>query len=71
MEIKKEIIEDNKELSQEQKDDLAKKIAGWYDTWDNDRSSQISDAEKIMQEVYLNQPKTEFPKGLEWKSDIR
>lgn len=71
MEIKKEIIEDNKELSQEQKDDLAKKIAGWYDTWDNDRSSQISDAEKIMQEVYLNQPKTKFPKGLEWKSDYK
>lgn len=71
MEIKKEIIEDNKELSQEQKDDLAKKIAGWYDTWDNDRSSQISDAEKIMQEVYLNQPETEFPKGLEWKSDYK
>lgn len=71
MEIKKEIIEDNKELSQEQKDDLAKKIAGWYDTWDNDRSSQISDSKKIMQEVYLNQPKTEFPKGLEWKSDYK
>lgn len=71
MEIKKEIIEDNKELSQEQKDDLAKKIAGWYDTWDDDRSSQISDAQKIMQEVYLNQSKTEFPKGLEWKSDYK
>lgn len=71
MEIKKEIIEDNKELSQEQKDDLAKKIAGWYDTWDDDRSSQISDAQKIMQEVYLNQPETKFPKGLEWKSDYK
>lgn len=71
MEIKKEIIEDNKELSQEQKDDLAKKIAGWYDTWDDDRSSQISDAQKIMQEVYLNQPEATFPKGLEWKSDYK
>lgn len=71
MEIKKEIIENNKELSQEQKGDLAKKIAGWYDTWDDDRSGQISDAREIMDEVYLRQPAKSFPDGLKWKSDIK
>ena len=71
MEIKKEIIENNKELSKEQKGDLAKKIAGWYDTWDDDRSGQISDAREIMDEVYLRQPAKSFPDGLKWKSDIK
>lgn len=71
MEIRKEIIEDNKELSQEQKDDLAKKIAGWFDTWDDDRSSQITDAKEIMSEVYLNQPKKDFGKDFKWKSDYK
>lgn len=71
MEIKKEIIEDSKELSQEQRNKLAATIAGNWTKWDEARQSQIDMARKIMQETYLNQSKREFPKGLEWKSDVK
>lgn len=71
MEIKKEIIEDNKELSQEQRNKLAQQIADNWSQWDQDRNSQIVMARKIMQETYLNQSPRIFPKGLEWKSDVK
>lgn len=71
MEIKKEIIEDTKELSDEQRSELAQKIASNWTQWDQDRNSQIDMARKIMQETYLNQAPRKFPKKLEWKSDVK
>lgn len=71
MEIKKEIIEDSKELSLEQRNNLAQKIADNWAQWDQDRNSQITMARKIMQETYLQQPPRKFPDGLEWKSDVK
>lgn len=71
MEIKREIIEDNKELSQEQRDKFALKLADNWAKWDEDRNSQIVMARKIMKETYLNQPARKFPDGLEWKSDVK
>lgn len=72
MEIKKEFIEDNKTLDEEQKKELAMKIAGYYSEWDQDRNTQVATAREIMQEVYLQQPhvKDKNPK-LEWKSDVK
>lgn len=71
MEIKKEIIEDVKELSQEQKEKFAKKIADNFSKWDDDRASQITTAREIMAETYLNQAPKGFDKGFEWKSDVK
>jgi hypothetical protein len=71
MEIKKEIIEDVKELSQEQKEKFAKKIADNFAKWDEDRNSQITTAKEIMAETYLNQSPREVKKGFEWKSDVK
>lgn len=71
MEIKKEIIEQNKDLTEEQKSNLAKQISDNYTKWDEDRETQVATAREIMQEVYLNQPKKDFGKGFEWKSDVK
>lgn len=71
MEIKKEIIQDNKVLSQEQRNKLAQTIADNWVKWDQARQTQINMAKKIMCETYLNQPARVFPKGLEWKSDVK
>jgi hypothetical protein len=71
MEIKKEIIEPLEELNEQQKADLAKKIADNFTQWDTDRQSQITLAREIMLETYLNQPSKEFKKGQEWKSDVK
>lgn len=71
MEIKTEIIQDNKELSEEQRNKLAQKIAADWVQWDQNRNSQIVMAKKIMQETYLQQPPRKFPDGLEWKSDVK
>lgn len=68
--VKEEIITE-KELSKEQKEKLAKQIAGNFTTWDDERSEQIATAKRIMDEVYLRQPKKAFPKGLEWRSDLK
>ena len=73
MEIQKEIINDkNKNLTEQERQDLAKKIAANYDDWDDNRNAQITTAREIMTEVYLNQPrvKDENPK-LAWKSDVK
>ena len=71
MEIRTEIIDNQKELNQEEKDKLAQKLADNFAKWDDDRNDQISLAREIMQETYLNQPKKDFGKGFEWKSDLK
>ena len=71
MEIKKEVIEAEKELNQEGKDALAKQISDNFTKWDEDRTKQIDLARDIMEEVYLNQAKKSFGKGFEWKSDVK
>ena len=71
MEIVNEVIEDLKDLAEEDREKLATKIAGKFEKWNDDRESQISIAKEIMTEVYLNQPHKSQKEGLEWKSDIR
>lgn len=71
MEIKTEIIQEEKELSEEQRNKLAQKIADNWTQWDQDRNSQIAMARKIMEETYLQQSPRKFPAGLEWKSDVK
>lgn len=71
MEIKTEVIEDNKELTEEQRSKLAQQIADNFTKWDENRQTQIDMARKIMQETYLNQSPRKFPKDLEWKSDVK
>ena len=70
MEIKTEVVNDFKELNNEQKEKFAKRIADNFAKWDEDRNSQITTAKEIMEEVYLNQPSRK-KKGQEWKSDIK
>lgn len=71
MEIKTEIIQDSKELSEEQRNKLAQKIAANWVQWDQNRNSQVEMARKIMAETYLQQAPRKFPEGLEWKSDVK
>ena len=71
MEIKKEIIEQEKELSKEQKDKFAGFIAQKFKTWDEDRQSQVDTAKEIIEEVYLNQAPRSVDKRLEWKADVK
>lgn len=71
MEIKKEIINQQKELTAEERKDFATKIGEYFEKWDEDREKQITTAKEIMEEVYLNQPKKSYGKGFEWKSDVK
>jgi len=71
MELKQEIIEDNKDLTPEQKKKLATQIVTNFNQWDIDRNEQITTATSIMQETYLRQPKRSYKDGLEWKSDVK
>lgn len=71
MEIKTEIIEDEKQLTEEQREKLAKRIADNFSKWDQNRQSQIDMARKIMEEVYLKQPSEKHKEPLEWKSDVK
>lgn len=71
MEIKKEILDVQKDLSKDAKDKLAADLAGKWSKWDDDRNDQITTAEKIMAEVYLHQPRNKHAEGLEWKSDVK
>ena len=71
MEIKKELIDVQKELNKDAKDKLAADLAGYWSQWDSDRVSQVNDAKEIMTEVYLQQPRKKHGKGLEWKSDVK
>lgn len=66
-----ETIEEQKELTEEQKNKLAIQITENFSKWDDDRSSQVATARNIMQEVYLNQSRREKEKGLEWESDVK
>lgn len=71
MEIKNELIKESEKLSADQQTNFARFIADCFSKWDSDRSAQIDTARDIMRETYLNQPKKNFPKGLEWKSDVK
>lgn len=71
MEIKKEIIEFEKELPKQDRDGFAASLAGKFKTWDEDRQTQIDVAKEIIEEVYLNQPKKKFKEKLAWKSDVK
>lgn len=70
MEIITEHIDDLKGITDENKSEFAAKIAGYWEQWNDDRNGQISTAEEIMREVYLNQPKKKYQGELEWKNDI-
>lgn len=61
-----------KELSTEQKNKLAQKIADWFKKWDDDRNVQIDTARDIMIETYLKQPaRTHENENTDWKSDVK
>lgn len=61
-----------KELSTEQKNKLAQKIANWFKKWDDDRNVQIDTARDIMIETYLKQPaRTHENENTTWKSDVK
>ena len=66
-----EPIEQQKELSFEERKKLAKTLAENFQTWDDDRNSQITTAKAIMEEVYLNQPAKKVDKEMEWQSDVK
>lgn len=70
MQIIQEKIENLKELTDEQKSNLAKKIADNFNKWDIDRITQIDTAKKIQEEVYLSQPRKFTNKNQKWKSDV-
>lgn len=71
MEIKTEVIEPMKELSDDQKKAFAEKIASNFSKWNDDRASQITTAKEIMEEVYLNQGARYKNKKQTWKSDVK
>lgn len=71
MEIKTEVIEPMKELSDDQKKGFAEKIASNFSKWNDDRASQIATAKEIMEEVYLNQGARYKNKKQTWKSDVK
>ena len=69
MEIKADIINEQKELNEEQKERFAKRIAENFAKWDEDRAKQITTAKNIMEEVYLDQ-KSRKTDEKDWKSNI-
>lgn len=71
MEIIVETTEEQKGITDNNRDEFASKIAGWWGQWDDDRNAQTSIANEIMQEVYLNQPKTVYKDALSWKNDVK
>jgi hypothetical protein len=70
MELKNNVVEPQKELSAEDRDKFARKLASNFTKWDEDRATQITTAREIMEETYLNQSK-KVKKGFEWKSDVK
>jgi hypothetical protein len=71
MEIKTEVVNELKELSEEQKEKFAKRLASNFTKWDEDRTSQITTAKEIMKEVYLGQDSRKGDeKSTKWKSNI-
>ena len=71
MEIRTEVINEMKQLSDEQKSNFAKKLADNFTKWDEDRSAQITTAREIQEEVYLKQPARYKNKNQKWKSDVK
>ena len=69
MEIKADIINEQKELNEEQKERFAKRIAENFAKWDEDRAKQIATAKNIMEEVYLDQ-KSRKTDDKDWKSNV-
>ncbi len=71
MEIKTEVVNDLKELTDEQKEKFAKRLASNFTKWDEDRASQITTAKEIMKEVYLDQDRRKGEeKSNKWKANI-
>ena len=70
MEIKNDIVQTQKQLTDDERSKLAHKIADNFRKWDEDRTTQITTAREIMAETYLNQAK-KVKKGFEWKSDVK
>ena len=70
MEIKTEVVNDFKELTDNQKEELAQRLAKNFSKWDDDRNSQITVAKEIMNEVYLNQASRK-KNADDWKSDVK
>lgn len=70
MEIKTEVVNDLKELTDNQKEELAQRLAKNFSKWDDDRNSQITVAKEIMNEVYLNQASRK-KNADDWKSDVK
>lgn len=70
MEFKNDIVEPRKDLTAEQREKLAHKLASNFSKWDDDRESQITTAREIMEETYLAQP-SKKQKGAEWKADVK
>ena len=48
MEIKKEIIEQQKGLTADERKDFATKIGEYFEKWDEDREKQITTAKEVM-----------------------
>lgn len=71
MEIVNEVMEDLKDLSEEDREKLAAKISGKFEKWNDDRSSQVATSREIMKQVYLNQPSQKKPGEPDWESDIQ
>ena len=63
-----EPIEEQKELSSEERKELAKTLADNFQTWDEHRSDQITTANEIMAETYLHQA---VAKDEDWKADVK
>ena len=70
MEIKTEVVNDLKQLTDNQKEELAQRLAKNFSKWDDDRNSQITTAKEIMDEVYLNQASRKKDAD-DWKSDVK
>ncbi len=68
--IEETLNEKAKKLTEDDRQNIAKKIKSNFDSWNQNRQSQLNTAKKIMQEVYLNQPKAYEDKDDAWKSDI-
>lgn len=71
MEITEEKSEVLGKLNDEEKGKLVSDIVGKFQQWDDARSDQIATAQKIMEEVYLNQPDKKYDGDLAWKTDIK
>lgn len=58
-----------KKLKPSDREDLAQTIGTWYSNFQDKRTSQIDVAEKIKEQIYLNQPNRNANQA--WKSNIK